>query len=114
MDDVKSWTTPPRVLTVDDEQVVVESIRRVLTAEGYEVATATSARGGLDLLRKEQFDLLLVDIKMPEMDGIELLRAARDISPDTEVLIVTGYATIDTAVEAIKLGAFDYLEKPVS
>ncbi|NJD18573.1 MAG: sigma-54-dependent Fis family transcriptional regulator, partial [Gemmatimonadetes bacterium] len=114
MDDVKSWTTPPRVLTVDDEQVVVESIRRVLTAEGYEVSTSTSARGGLDLLRKEPFDLLLLDIKMPEMSGIEMLKAARDISPETEVLIVTGYATIDTAVEAIKLGAFDYLEKPVS
>ena len=114
VDDAKSWTTPPRVLTVDDEQVVCESIRRVLTEEGYEVATSTSSKAGLDLLRKEPFDLLLLDIKMPEMDGIEMLKAARDISPETEVLIVTGYATIETAVEAIKLGAFDYLEKPVS
>jgi DNA-binding NtrC family response regulator len=114
MDDVRSWTTPPRVLTVDDEQVVVESIRRVLTEEGYEVATSTSPRAGLELLRKDSFDLLLLDIKMPEMDGIEVLKAAREISPETEVLIITGYATIDTAVEAIKLGAFDYLEKPVS
>jgi DNA-binding NtrC family response regulator len=102
------------VLTVDDEQVVCESIRRVLADEGYDVSTSTSSREGLDLLRKEPFDLLLLDIKMPEMDGIEMLRAARDISPETEVLIVTGYATIETAVEAIKLGAFDYLEKPVS
>ena len=114
MTDEKTWTEPPRVLTVDDEQVVCESIRRVLSDEGYRVSTSTSSREGLDLLRKEHFDLLLLDIKMPEMDGIELLRAARDVSPDTEVLIITGYATIETAVEAIKLGAFDYLEKPVS
>jgi two-component system response regulator PilR (NtrC family) len=114
MNDDKTWTEPPRVLTVDDEQVVCESIRRVLSDEGYHVSTSTSSRGGLDLLRKEHFDLLLLDIKMPEMDGIELLRAARDVSPDTEILIITGYATIETAVEAIKLGAFDYLEKPVS
>lgn len=114
MDDVRSWTEAPRVLAVDDEQVVCESIRRVLTEEGYEVATSTSSRAGLELLRRDRFDLLLLDIKMPEMDGIELLRAARDVSPETEVLIVTGYATIETAVEAIKLGAFDYLEKPVS
>jgi DNA-binding NtrC family response regulator len=114
MDDVQSWIEPPRVLAVDDEQVVCESIRRVLSEEGYDVATTTSSRQGLDMLRKERYDLLLLDIKMPEMDGIELLKAARDVSPETEVLIVTGYATIETAVEAIKLGAFDYLEKPVS
>jgi len=114
MDEVPSWIEPPRVLAVDDEQVVCESIRRVLSEEGYEVMTSTSSRQGLELLRKERFDLLLLDIKMPEMDGIELLKAARDVSPETEVLIVTGYATIETAVEAIKLGAFDYLEKPVS
>ncbi len=114
MDEVQSWTEPPRVLAVDDEQVVCESIRRVLSEEGYEVATTTSSKQGLDMLRKDRYDLLLLDIKMPEMDGIELLKAARELSPDTEVLIVTGYATIETAVEAIKLGAFDYLEKPVS
>jgi len=108
------WTEPPRVLTVDDEEVVCESIRRVLTEEGYSVATATSPRAGLDLLQKEVFDLLLLDIKMPEMDGIDFLRQARSMSPETEVIMVTGYATIETAVEAVKLGATDYLQKPVS
>ena len=114
MNDAKTWIEAPRVLAVDDEEVVCESIRRVLTGEGYQVRTTTSPLEGVELLAKESFDLLLLDIKMPEMDGIEVLRRARDVSPDTEVLIVTGYATIDTAVEAIKLGAFDYLEKPVS
>ena len=114
MEDQLTWTEPPRVLAVDDEPVVCESIRRVLSEEGYNISTSTSSREGLEMLRKEHFDLLLLDIKMPEMDGIELLRAARDVSPETEVLIITGYATIETAVETIKLGAFDYLEKPVS
>jgi DNA-binding NtrC family response regulator len=113
-EDDRKWIEPPRVLAVDDEEVVCESIRRVLTDEGYVVSTSTSPHTALELLRKDPYDLLLLDIKMPEMDGIDVLRAARDISPETEVLIVTGYATIETAVEAIKLGAFDYLEKPVS
>lgn len=114
MIETQTWTEPPRVLAVDDEEVVCESIRRVLSGEGYEVKTTTSPRQGLELIRKELYDLLLLDIKMPELDGIELLKVARSVSPETEVIIVTGYATIETAVEAIKLGAFDYLEKPVS
>jgi DNA-binding NtrC family response regulator len=114
MSESNSWTTPPRVLSVDDEAVVCESVRRVLGAEGYDVSIATSARQGLEMIKKESFDLLLLDIKMPEIGGIDFLRVVRDVSPETEVLIVTGYATIETAVEAIKLGAFDYLEKPVS
>jgi len=112
--DQVSWTEHPKVLAVDDEQVVCESIRRVLTPEGYDVATTTSAREGLEMVRRESFDLLLLDIKMPQVGGIEFLREVRSVSPETEVIIVTGYATIETAVEAIKLGAFDYLEKPVS
>ncbi len=114
MSDESAWSEPPRVLAVDDESVVCESIRRVLSQEGYEVTTTTSSRQGLELVRKEAFDLLLLDIKMPDVDGIHFLRETRAVSPETEVIIVTGYATIETAVEAIKLGAFDYLEKPVS
>jgi DNA-binding NtrC family response regulator len=109
-----TWTEPPRVLTVDDEAVVCESIRRVLTEEGYDVSVATSARDGLDILRTQPIDLLLLDVRMPDMDGIAFLREARAFSPETEVIMVTGYATIQTAVEAVKLGATDYLQKPVS
>ena len=114
MNDATTWTDPPRVLAVDDEEVVCDSIRRVLAEEGYDVSTTTSPRQGLELIGKETFDLLLLDIKMPDIDGIELLRATRGVSPETEVIIITGYATIETAVEAIKIGAFDYMEKPVS
>ena len=110
----QTWTEPPRVLAIDDEYVVCESIRRVLSGEGYEVETTTSPLEGVELLRKGNYDLLLLDIKMPEIDGIQVLQIARDVAPETEVLIITGYATIDTAVGAIKTGAFDYLEKPVS
>jgi DNA-binding NtrC family response regulator len=109
-----TWTTPPHVLTVDDEAVVCESIRRVLTEEGYHVSTATSVRDGLAIIRREPVDLLLLDIRMPDMDGIEFLRETRATSPETEVIMVTGFATIQTAVEAVKLGATDYLQKPVS
>jgi DNA-binding NtrC family response regulator len=109
-----TWTEPPRILTVDDEAIVCESIRRVLTEEGYDVSVATSVRGGLDIIRRNPIDLLLLDIRMPEMDGIDFLREARAISPETEVIMVTGFATIQTAVEAVKLGATDYLQKPVS
>jgi len=109
-----TWTEPPRVLTVDDEAVVCESIRRVLTEEGYDVSIATSAIDGLDIIRRQPIDLLLLDIRMPGMDGIDFLRETRAISPETEVIMVTGYASIQTAVEAVKLGATDYLQKPVS
>ena len=114
MTETGTWTDPPRVLAVDDEEVVCDSIRRVLIEEGYIVSTTTSPREGLELIGKETFDLLLLDIKMPDIDGIEFLRATRGVSPETEVIIITGYATIETAVDAIKIGAFDYLEKPVS
>jgi DNA-binding NtrC family response regulator len=114
MSELSAWTEAPRVLAVDDEQVVCESIRRILSLEGYDVSTTTSAREGLERIGRELFDLLLLDIKMPEIDGIEFLRQTRALSPETEVIMITGYATIETAVEAIKLGAFDYLEKPVS
>ncbi len=114
MNDDMKWSEAPNVLAVDDEQVVCESISRVLSLEGYRIATTTSSREALGRLSKESVDLLLVDIKMPDVDGIELLRRAKALSPDTEVIVITGFATIETAVEAIKLGAFDYLEKPVS
>jgi len=109
----QAWHLSPSVLVIDDEAVVCESIRRVLDDEDYVVTTTSDPREGVNLLRSKHFDLLLLDIKMPGLSGMDVLREARACSPDTEVVIITGYAAIETAIEAIRQGAFDYLQKPV-
>ncbi len=102
-----------RVLVIDDEAIVRTSCRRVLEPEGYAVVMAENGPDGLRRIRDEgPFSLVLTDLKMPGMDGIEVLRRIKDGWPDIPVVIVTGYQTIETAVKAIKLGAFDYVNKP--
>ncbi|MGM0787410.1 MAG: response regulator [Thermodesulfobacteriota bacterium] len=101
------------VLVVDDEQIIRDSLREWLGEEGgFSVVTAKSGQEALELIRDRQVDLMLADIKMPGMDGIELLDSALQINPDLAVMMITAYATVDTAVEAMKLGAVDYLVKP--
>src|SRR6266540_888485 len=104
--------TKGRILVIDDEAIVRTSCSRTLVPEGYEVILAANGIEGLRMLGEEKFDLVLTDLKMPDMDGIEVLKRIKENWPATEVIIVTGYQTVDTAVKAIKLGAFDYLEKP--
>ena len=101
-----------RILVVDDEDIVRTSCSRTLSPEGYEVRLAKNGVEGLKMASEERFDLVLTDLKMPDMDGIEVLRIIREKWPETAVIIVTGYQTVDTAVKAIKLGAYDYIEKP--
>ena len=101
-----------RVLIVDDEEIVRLSCRRILVPEGYEVKSAGSAVEGLAMLADGPVDVVLTDLKMPDTDGIEVLKRVKEEWPDTEVIMITGYQTINTAVQAIKLGAFDYIEKP--
>ena len=101
-----------RILVVDDEDIVRTSCSRTLVPEGYDVKLVKNGFDGLDLLAKEPFDLVLTDLKMPEIDGIEILRRVKEGWPQIEVIVITGYQTVDTAVKSIKLGAFDYLEKP--
>lgn len=103
-------TEKPRVLVIDDEDIIREAARRIL--EGYEVATAENGKEGLREMRKRPFDLVLTDLKMPGMDGIEVLKSAKEVSPEAEVIIITGYGTVKTAVEALQHGAYDYIEKP--
>ncbi len=102
----------PSLLVVDDEQVVRESLTRWFTEEGYHVHCAPSAADALRCLAERHFDLLLVDIRMPGMDGIELQRRLHEQDSDTAVIVMTGYASVDTAVTAMKQGAFDYVTKP--
>lgn len=101
-----------KILVIDDEDIVRTSCNRTLTPEGYEVKMAQNGMDGLKMASEESFDLVLTDLKMPDMDGIEVLRQIKEQWPEFEVIIITGYQTVDTAVKAIKLGAFDYIEKP--
>ena len=101
-----------KILVIDDEDIVRLSCSRTLVPEGYELKMAKNGPEGLKLLEEETFDLVLTDLKMPNMDGIEVLANIKGKWPATDVVIVTGYQTVETAVKAIKLGAFDYIEKP--
>ncbi len=101
-----------RILVIDDESIVRMSCNRALSPEGYEVVSAQNGSEGLKILEEGQFDIVLTDLKMPDIDGIEVLRKIKEKWPETEVIIITGYQTVDTAVKSIKLGAFDYVEKP--
>ncbi len=101
-----------KILVIDDEDIVRLSCSRTLVPEGYELKMANNGAEGLKLLEEESFDLVLTDLKMPNMDGIEVLANIKGKWPATDVVIVTGYQTVETAVKAIKLGAFDYIEKP--
>jgi len=101
-----------KILVIDDEDIVRLSCSRTLVPEGYELKMAKNGTEGLKMLEEDAFDLVLTDLKMPNMDGIEVLANIKENWPATDVVIVTGYQTVETAVKAIKLGAFDYIEKP--
>ena len=101
------------ILVVDDDRSNRQTLRRMLSREGYEVEDAASGKEALDKLRSRATALMLTDLKMPGMDGVELLRASRVVSPDTEVVLMTAYGTVETAVEAMKEGAYDFLTKPL-
>ena len=101
-----------RILVIDDEEIVHASLKKILTRVGHEIQSAFSAKNGLEQLDRGQFDLIIVDLMMPEMNGIQFLEALRDRSSKLPVLMVTGYPTISTAVQALRLGAVDYIAKP--
>jgi len=101
-----------RILIVDDEEIVLRSCVRILRDEDYEIETAGDGLAALRLFDENTFDVLILDIKMPRMDGIEVLRRVKEARPDIDVIMITGLHDIGTAVQAMKLGALDYLPKP--
>ncbi len=101
------------VLVVDDEPSNLSSIEKIFQKDGMRVLTAQGARAGLDLLRAHRVDVVLTDLMMPAVNGLELLRAIKQISPDVEVVLMTAYGTVETAVQAMREGAYDFVEKPL-
>lgn len=101
-----------KILVVDDERSMREFLEIMLTKEGYDVQTAANGKDALALVEKELFDLAILDIRMAKMDGIKTLGHLKDISPETVVLMITAYASTDTAIQAMKQGAYDYITKP--
>lgn len=100
------------ILVVDDEQIVLESIQRHLRKDDFTVTTALSAKAGMNILDNGGVDIVLTDLMMPEIDGLEFMKQVKEKWPRLPVIMITGYATINTALQATQLGAFDYVAKP--
>jgi len=113
MEAVKTTTpTRGRVFVIDDDDIVLLSCRRILEKTGYEVETFSSGLKGIARIQEVRPELLLVDLKMPELDGLQVIERVRAVDPDVVIAVITGYATISTAVDAMKAGAYDFLPKP--
>jgi DNA-binding NtrC family response regulator len=105
-------TKAGRVLIVDDEATAVENLAHVCRKEGHEVTTRTTGMGAIEAMEKTRFDVILTDLRMEKVDGMAVLHRARELDPETAVVLITGFATLDSAVEAMKAGAFHYIAKP--
>lgn len=101
-----------RILAVDDEEIVLGSFRKILVLAGYAIDTVERGTEALGLIQKRDYDFVFVDLKMPEMDGVEVTKAVKHLRPDIDVIVITGYASVESAVETMKFGAMDYVQKP--
>ncbi|MBE0583727.1 MAG: response regulator, partial [Desulfofustis sp.] len=101
-----------KILVVDDEPRIRDACRMVLSEEGFEVALAADGQEGVQMIREEHFDVILVDLMMPVLSGFEVLSYVRESHPDTVVIVITGYATLEHSINAMKRGAFDFIPKP--
>ena len=103
----------PRILVVDDEPGVLLTVSAILTREGYDVTSAGGGKAALEAIQQRYYDLVLTDLKMPLVDGLAVLAHVRKCSPDTVTVMMTGYGSVDSAMEALRLGAYEYLLKPI-
>ncbi|MGZ5252817.1 MAG: sigma-54-dependent transcriptional regulator [Flavitalea sp.] len=101
-----------QILIIDDEKAIRKTLTEILSYEGYKIEEASDGEEGLRKFKEKTFDVVLCDIKMPKLDGIEFLDKAREVNPDVPVIMISGHGTIETAVEAVKKGAYDYIAKP--
>ncbi len=101
-----------KILCVDDEDIILDSFRKILVLEGYSVDTVNSGPEAMNLIKTYHYDFVFTDLKMPVMDGVEVTKLVKNLRPDIDVIIITGYATVETAVDCMKLGAMDYVQKP--
>jgi CheY-like chemotaxis protein len=101
-----------RILAVDDEPIVLDSIRKILVLDGFSVDTVESGPEALGLVQRHDYDFVFTDLKMPGMDGVEVVKAVRHLRPDADIAVITGYATIESAVETMQHGAVAYVQKP--
>lgn len=102
----------PDILIIDDEKAIRKTLTEILSFEGYKIEEAADGEEGLKKFKEKNFDVVLCDIKMPKLDGIEFLQKAGDINPDVPIIMISGHGNIETAVEAVKKGAYDYISKP--
>jgi len=101
-----------KILCVDDEEVILGSFRKILVLDGYSIDTVENGQEALGLIQRHHYDFLFTDLKMPLMDGVEVTKAVKHLRPDIDVIIINGYASVETAVETMKYGAMDYVQKP--
>jgi two-component system nitrogen regulation response regulator NtrX len=101
-----------KILIIDDERAIRNTLMEILQHEGYKIDTAENGEDGFEKFKKNSYDVVLCDIKMPRMDGLEFLEKSREVNPDVPLIMISGHGNIDTAVEAVKKGAFDYISKP--
>ena len=101
-----------RILCVDDEEIILDSLRKILVLDGYSIDTVETGQEALGLVQVHDYDFVFTDLKMPAMSGTDVAKSVKHLRPDVDVVIITGYATVESAVECMKHGALDYIEKP--
>lgn len=103
---------PPHILVMEDEFSIAKGLQMVLKEEGYDVDLAMTGQSALDKSSEEIFDVLIADLKLPDIDGMKVIKQVKGYSPETEAIIITGYPSVSSAVESVKIGVYDYLRKP--